>query len=96
LSAATKYVVVAQANYAGQSAFIRVDGSIVGTTNPFLDGGNTSDTDSFFAHIGSLAGSQFFDGTISEVLIYNGAALSASQVSVVEKWLGTKHSVAVA
>jgi len=96
LSAATKYVVVAQANYAGQSAFIRVDGSIVGTTNPFLDGGNTSDTDSFSAHIGSLAESQVFDGTVFEVLIYNGTALSASQVSVVEKWLGTKHSVAVA
>jgi|LakMenE01Jun11ns_1017448.scaffolds.fasta_scaffold9867988_3 hypothetical protein len=96
ISVATKYVVTAQANYAGQSASVRANGTSVGSSSSFLDGGNTSDTDSLYAHIGSLAASQFFDGTISEVLIYNGAALSASQVSVVEKWLGTKHSVAVA
>ncbi len=96
LSAATKYVVTAQANYAGQSAGIRANGSIVGSSSSFLDGGSTSDTDSYFADIGSLAGSQFFDGTIAEVLIFNGSALSSSQVSAVEKWLGTRHGVSVA
>jgi hypothetical protein len=96
LSAATKYVVVAQANYAGRLASIRVNGSVVGSDSAFLDGGSTSDTDSYFADIGSLGGGQLFDGKISEVLICNGTALSAAQVSVVEKWLGTKHGVSVA
>jgi hypothetical protein len=96
LSTATKYVISAHANYTGQSASVGVNGFSVGSTSSFLDGGNTSDTDSLFAHIGSLAESQVFDGTIAEVLIYNGTALSASQVSVVEKWLGTKHGVSVA
>jgi hypothetical protein len=96
LSAATKYVVSAHANYAGRLASIRVNGAVVGSDSAFLDGGSTSDTDSYFADIGSLAGSQAFDGKISEVMIYNGTALSASQVSVVEKWLGTKHGVVVA
>jgi hypothetical protein len=96
LSAATKYVVTAQANYAGRLASIRVNGSVVGSDSAFLDGGSTSDTDSYFADIGSLAGSQVFDGTMAEVLIFNGSALSSSQVSAVEKWLGTKHSVVVA
>ena len=96
LSAATKYVVSAHANYAGRLASIRVNGAVVGSDSAFLDGGNTSDTDSYFADIGSLGGSQLFDGKISEVLIYNGAALSVSQVSSVERWLGTRHSVVVA
>lgn len=96
LSAATKYVISVQANYAGQSASLRLNGSVVGSSSSFFDGGSTSDTDSFFADVGSLAGNQAFDGKISEVLIYNGTALSASQVSSVERWLGTKHSVVVA
>lgn len=96
LSTATKYVISAQANYVGRSGSIRVNGSVVGSDSAFLDGGSTSDTDSYFADIGSLAGGQTFDGAISEVLIYNGTALSASQVSSVERWLGTKHSVVVA
>jgi hypothetical protein len=96
LSAATKYVVSAHANYVGQSASVRVDGASVGSSSSFLDGGNTSDTDSYFSDIGSLGGSQLFDGTIAEVLVYNGTAISASQVSSVERWLGTKHGVSVA
>jgi len=96
LSAATKYVISVQANYTGRLGSIRVNGSVVGSDSAFLDGGNTSDTDSYFADIGSLAGGQAFDGKMSEVLIYNGTALSASQVSSVERWLGTKHSVVVA
>ena len=96
LSAATKYVVSSHANYAGRLASIRVNGSVVGSDSAFLDGGSTSDTDSYFADIGSLGGNQLFDGTIAEVLIYNGTELSESQVSSVERWLGTKHSVVVA
>lgn len=96
LTAATRYVLAVQANYAGRLASVRVNGATAGSSSTFHDGGNTSDTSSFAAHIGCLAEAQFFDGSVAEVLIYNGTALSASQVSSVERWLGTKHSVVVA
>jgi hypothetical protein len=86
--------------YSDAAAELRINGVIDGSSSSFQTAGNTSDTDSFLARIGALAGSLGFETfcanvRINEILVYT-QLLNSPQVSAIERYLSRKWGVALA
>jgi hypothetical protein len=83
-------------DYANAKAFGYYNGELLVTEDPFHTAGNTSDTDSDFVGIGSLASAvSIFAGYIAECIVYR-RALTATERVTVERYLGRKWGITVA
>jgi hypothetical protein len=87
----------AVADYAGLGKItLFKNGSIIAGPTAFASGaGNSGDTDSSVIAVGATPGSDFLDGDISEVIVYN-CALSAAERRIAELYLGHEHGIRVA
>ena len=88
-------------NYAAASASQRVSGTVLNSSSSFLTAGNASDTDSLAATIGAARNdaTTLFTAThcdLREILVYTGTALTASQVSTIERYLAARWGVTLA
>ena len=69
-------------DYANKSVFLYLDGVKIAENTDFLTAGNTSDTDSVGAEIGTQYNTSFpFDGSIDDVRIYN-RVLSQEEITL--------------
>ncbi|HEY2851135.1 MAG TPA: hypothetical protein VGI97_14750 [Gemmatimonadaceae bacterium] len=82
-------------DYGNTAATRWINGTQDVTNAAFLTAGNSSNTASTSAFIGSLGGSGFLAGTLQAILIYQ-RVLSSSERHAVERWLGQQFTVAVA
>lgn len=83
-------------DYANAKAFGYYNGALLATDDPFQTAGNTSDTDSDYVGIGSLASAvNIFAGYIAECIVYR-RALSEAERKRVEAYLGRKWGITVA
>jgi hypothetical protein len=72
-----------------------LNGSLIGTNNPFLTAGNTSDTDSVgIGAFGTSIGTSVYPGWIAEVLLWP-RALSSEERANVTAYLGRRYNIAV-
>lgn len=90
------HVITAIFDYANSNAYLYVDGNLKGSTTTFQTSGNTSDTNALAVKMGSNSSGQaeFWDGYISEVLVYSGAH-SAADRSTIHTYIADDYGVAV-
>ena len=79
-------------NYANASAFLYINGERVGSSDDFLDPGNTSPTDSQMFRIGTDHSTQYWNGDIAEIVMFD-RALSLSEQREIELYLAEKYDI---
>lgn len=81
-------------DYSTGSASIYLNNTLDGTNATLTTAGTTSGTTSYAVQIGSFT-TLFFAGDIAEIIVYN-KALTATEISGLNKYLGTKWGITVA
>jgi len=97
----TPGIITGLANWGSAVATVRLNGTQVGQSSPWLTAGSTSNTDSAFVAIGgavttlpSTTGSNYL-GQFSELLAWP-RVLTASEIARIERYLANKWGIAIA
>lgn len=82
-------------DYANSNAYFYLNGLLDASSTTFLTDGNTSDTNSAVVTVGAFTNSSYLNGDIAEVIVYN-KALTATEISNVNRYLGWKWGITIA
>ena len=81
-------------DYANSDAYFYLNGILDVSSTTFLTNGNTSDTNSAIITLGSFTGSNFLNGDIAEVIIFN-RTLTTQEIKNIHYYLATKYNISV-
>lgn len=90
----TFYMQTALINYSNSDASVFVNGKLENTNTSFQTDGLTSDTNSLGIYLGNVGNTEWLNGDIAEVIVYN-RALSNNEIKVIHQYLSKKWGIAL-
>jgi hypothetical protein len=86
------FLAAASVDYVARSAVMRVNRTQTTTSTTMGTGGNTTNTASAGAYIGNNSASEYFGGSLAEILAYN-TTLTTAQIQVIEDYLAAQYKL---